>query len=587
MSRSTTIVPQILQVAQSVVERFLPSPSSAPPSELAHAASSDESLAAAVNIVQDSMRISLHTLPDDVLLLILSWLGPDDVVACKRTSRFLSRVIANDARLQYTLALAACGMVDGPPGGMDLNERAERFEAYRARTTPTRDPVFTHEENVWPRSDQPHVQVLACDRTVFYAAATAQAGGTGRQDVEIRSPGAAPRCLTLELREPAYLKAADVSQDLLVVGEAMESYPTVRLRMHMLSIETGRPHPAAAVPWIEVGCEHGTQTPVQILREKVVWQRCESSPHTRRDVEVCNWQTGNLVWRHTFRTQVSYGFLDDDHLIVTAYRQEEVLIYALQEQETVIADHEAPEPILTLELPLGAFRCAVHYDDRSRIHRSSYTAGLPFVPDPMLAVTAIRFSIYAPELSMALLLIPGSTVYKQLKIADEGGLRSPKVFWHEWGPEGALLLNMSSPGLIGRISFNTYGTRIAVIVRSSTGWLSPKALLDVVILELNPRAVRESLHTTPLQGSDHRRIAGDQAVQQLQFKTLRATVPHVSYVGPRLVLPDRHFPTMISMDSDGLMVLNEWEPPYQERVGFGYQAFTYMTAGDVQDIRKY
>ena len=66
--------------------------------------------------------------------------------------------------------------------------------------------------------------------------------------------------------------------------------------MHLLSIETGRPHPAAAVPCIEVGCEHGAETPAQIFREKVVWQRCNANPQIHREVEVWNWQTGELLW---------------------------------------------------------------------------------------------------------------------------------------------------------------------------------------------------------------------------------------------------------------------------------------------------
>ena len=44
-------------------------------------------------------------------------------------------------------------------------------------------------------------------------------------------------------------------------------------------------------------------------------------------------------------------------------------------------------------------------------------------------------------------------------------------------------------------------------------------------------------------------------LQQLQFSTLRATVPYVSYMGPELRIPVKRGVTMISMDADGMMVL--------------------------------
>ncbi len=106
-------------------------------------------------------------------------------------------------------------MVDGPPGEMGLSERVGRLEAHRARMTHlVRNTNFSCEEHVWSRSEQ-RVQVLVCDRTVFYAVAT----GAGGYNVEICSPGAAPRLVTVQLREDACFQAADISQDLLIVGE--------------------------------------------------------------------------------------------------------------------------------------------------------------------------------------------------------------------------------------------------------------------------------------------------------------------------------------------------------------------------------
>ena len=99
---------------------------------------------------------------------------------------------------------------------MTLDERAKRLEAYRLRTRPTQNPEFSFKQNVWHRQPPPVplVQVLVCDRTVFYFSGTR----TGGYDVEVCSPGSAPHYLTLEMRPETLLKAADISQDLLIVG---------------------------------------------------------------------------------------------------------------------------------------------------------------------------------------------------------------------------------------------------------------------------------------------------------------------------------------------------------------------------------
>ena len=80
-----SMVPQLLQTAtQDLVTRFLPFGGSASPSEseLAKNSTSSNNLLAATQ--DDGQGPSIRMLPEDVLLLILSWLGPEDVVACKR-----------------------------------------------------------------------------------------------------------------------------------------------------------------------------------------------------------------------------------------------------------------------------------------------------------------------------------------------------------------------------------------------------------------------------------------------------------------------------------------------------------------------
>ena len=128
------------------------------------------------------------------------------------------------------------------------------------------------------------------------------------------------------------------------------------------------------------------------------------------------------------------------------------------------------------------------------------------------------------------------------------------------------MLNMTSPILDGRIAVNTYGTRVALVVRrTNRQWFGSKESLDVVLMDLNPRAVHAVMNAVSSQDSTTSlRLMPSEEFQQLQFSKLRAAVPYVSYMGPELRIPDKHGVTMISMDPDGMMVLVS--PP--ARMGF-------------------
>ena len=91
-----SMVPQLLQTAtQDLVTRFLPLGGSASPSELAKNSTSSNNLLAATE--DDRQGPSIRMLPEDILLLILSWLGPEDVVACKRVRVYtLDALAASD-----------------------------------------------------------------------------------------------------------------------------------------------------------------------------------------------------------------------------------------------------------------------------------------------------------------------------------------------------------------------------------------------------------------------------------------------------------------------------------------------------------
>ena len=223
------------------------------------------------------------------------------------------------------------------------------------------------------------------------------------------------------------------------------------------------------------------------------------------------------------------------------------------------------DPLLILELPLGAFRCWVHQDDRYRVHSSRPDPRLPFHLDPMLAITAIRFSIYTPELSAAVLLVPGATFRSHIDAAHASANGDPsaespngagpnRVFWHEWGPNGSLLLNVSgsaAPGEQIRPAFGSpLGTRFPLLIPDRRD----KTAARVVIFDLGQRAVREAqLQGGGGAGGD--RLAPLKDLNEFYVKSPRSSIPHVAYSGPRLTFPEGHKPTVIAMTQTGFTVL--------------------------------
>ncbi len=214
------------------------------------------------------------------------------------------------------------------------------------------------------------------------------------------------------------------------------------------------------------------------------------------------------------------------------------------------------KPFLTMELPLGAFRCSVHHDERSRMHTSSPPSDAPFHPDPMLSVVAVRFAIYATgtELANALLLVPRATFHTQIDAALESSDSEPerRVFWHEWGPTGGLLLNLSGPEIVPRVVCSPCGSRFPVLVRDK--WKAGQA--QIVVFDVNPWAAREAQNNNARSGGA--KAGGSLTVikdtSSFRFRTLRASVPHVAYLGPRLSVPKEHKPTFVTMNRDGVTI---------------------------------
>ncbi|KAI0062454.1 hypothetical protein BV25DRAFT_1915990 [Artomyces pyxidatus] len=71
-------------------------------------------------------------LPDEILLDILEDVGYNVLLTCQQTCRRLNTLITTSVPLQYTIELAACGMLDGErgPNTLDIHERLRLLVLY-------------------------------------------------------------------------------------------------------------------------------------------------------------------------------------------------------------------------------------------------------------------------------------------------------------------------------------------------------------------------------------------------------------------------------------------------------------------------
>ncbi|PIL34943.1 hypothetical protein GSI_02730 [Ganoderma sinense ZZ0214-1] len=442
-------------------------------------------------------------LPADILFLIFSLLGGDDITRCMRVCLRFTDLIRSDLYLQYKIDLAQNSMVDGSLSTLPISERQKRLREYSSRF---RDGTFDHED----LSAHPHYSHQVCDglpgwnmRVVAHHSLSTLYSENSRYDVTLSlfTPGS----LQAGVQSSRYLLpigaaggegliiaqwAIDGAQDLLVIAETadMDVPEDSRRRpdevhFRFYSVEessTGvcpTPHPAAKFPALQFvapalpGIDDDVPPTVKIVElhiagPYVIWEVAVIRGEFRSVfVEACNWRTGDVISRINVGTLlVNIIPLDYPYLLVIPKALEahpqSLAIYNFSRAPAHESDIEPSERrVCTLQLPAET----LEPEERIRSHRI-YTGDRPqtreghFLPDPSHSVVVLTFFIACPHPEdprdaerETHLLIPRATLLAHIRAAESESRQSKiqknnsdatAVPWAEWGPhaDGCLRL---------------------------------------------------------------------------------------------------------------------------------------------------
>ncbi|TFK61623.1 hypothetical protein BDN72DRAFT_965053 [Pluteus cervinus] len=195
------------------------------------------------------------SLPLDVLIHLFSIVDGESLLKCREVCRTFSTLISNDIGLQYKLELYHSGMINDPTkySKISTNQRLESLRTFLSRpqrwaeTWPEETILGTEGignflEWLWVYDSK----LLACLTTAFHLRCF-EFGPPGSV-VPYRQWDVTPEP---HLHRPKSL-SIDQKQDLLVLADSVGVFGASLLRIHILSLSGGSPHPNAMKPFIEI-----------------------------------------------------------------------------------------------------------------------------------------------------------------------------------------------------------------------------------------------------------------------------------------------------------------------------------------------
>ncbi|KAJ7179951.1 hypothetical protein C8R43DRAFT_384220 [Mycena crocata] len=257
---------------------------------------------------------SLQTLPPEIIEAICHYWPPGLDAVCivrlQQVSRQFSHILKQSSALQYKIQLQLAGLRDGP-SKQHLPESAARIAALAAyksawerfSLTPTTVKMSGH---LWELVGNVLATYSPEDGFFFYRIPSATRHVNSSEWSIADVPVGHVRDFTM-----------DFSQDLLLVVEIDSSRAAV---LHLLSLQTGRPHPSASKSCLSHNIDLPHLSPPQSFQLRIFSQHVGVMAQTEEnetELVVWDWKSGSLKRHFIEDDMTSFAFLDNRRLLVT------------------------------------------------------------------------------------------------------------------------------------------------------------------------------------------------------------------------------------------------------------------------------
>ncbi|EJF56105.1 hypothetical protein DICSQDRAFT_94010 [Dichomitus squalens LYAD-421 SS1] len=407
------------------------------------------------------------SLPPELLATILLDLGFRDLLRCRQVCSLFKSVIDGDVRAHYKVELAAAGMQDGPPSALTPAERLSilrrRQDAWTKLAWTAKEEVPMRRGGVWELYGNVLAQAEG-ERTLHFKQLPSAIRGIKGKEWTIQDVGCKIRDFGM-----------DSAQDLLIVLEhcSEPDGSEVTCRVHLRSLSTGAPHPAASKTGILTPClPEGRCTYTIQTSEDNLGLLISGLDELIYKLVIFNWKTGALRLCTAGPDLPSFAFLSTRHILIAILPELELTednnIRGPNDPYLIVVDVDAnpvpypPAPCESSPAPTCStdlkYVCAFRYprlgdtfivtdisirSDPAPNWQPSPSLGVPFSvsrEDRLLVITLqlyegpTRFGIFSLVLTSTFL---SRVARVEREGAETGG---GDVGWTEWGPQGSRLL---------------------------------------------------------------------------------------------------------------------------------------------------
>ncbi|PCH42277.1 hypothetical protein WOLCODRAFT_101849, partial [Wolfiporia cocos MD-104 SS10] len=247
------------------------------------------------------------SLPTELIIRILRFLNPRDLLRCQQVCRLLNDIISESAELQYIPKLMVAGLEDGPPSAVGPAGRFQMLQDHQqqwdAPECDAAEMIPMYDPRLWELYGGVLVQAQG-NRALNFMQLPSVLRGIEQKIWTISDVG----CLIADF-------SIDPAQDLLAIVEDATHNQGNSIGVHLRTMHDGTPHPAAS----SVVLTH--QPSEAIIRYSI--RVCQDFVGIRfggmagyAELLVWNWKSGARHLCFTGGYSVSFDFLSDRHILL-------------------------------------------------------------------------------------------------------------------------------------------------------------------------------------------------------------------------------------------------------------------------------